>query len=73
MSTKKKARQRIPPGLAAVSRPVSTRLSRMEDLLIEMRKEQDVKLKKINKLQQHVDELIETVGRRLVSARNSSR
>jgi hypothetical protein len=43
----------------------------MEDLLIEMRGEQDVKLKKLNKLRQQVDELTETVKRMLKSARAS--
>jgi hypothetical protein len=65
MPTKKKARRKLPAIVAAVVRPVSTRLSRMEDLLIEMRCAQDVKLKKINKLQQQFDELTETVKRRL--------
>jgi hypothetical protein len=64
--TKKKARLMVPPIVAAVVRPVSTRLSRMENLLIEMRAEQDVKLKKINKLQEQFDELTETVRRRLI-------
>jgi hypothetical protein len=45
----------------------------MEDLLLEMRAEQDVKLKKINKLQEQVNQLTETIGRRLVSARDSRR
>jgi len=66
MPTKKKARRRVPPLVAAVVRPVNTRLSRMEDLLIEMRTEQDVKLRKINKLQEQFDELTETVKRRLI-------
>jgi hypothetical protein len=63
---KKTARVRIPSVVAAVVRPVTTRLSRMEDLLIEMRNEQDVKLKKINKLQQQVDELTATLRQRHV-------
>ena len=54
------------PGIAVV-RPVSTRLSRMEALLIEMRAEQDVKLKKINKLQRQFEELTETVRQKLIS------
>jgi LmbE family N-acetylglucosaminyl deacetylase len=62
---KKMARARVPPVVAAVVRPVNNRLSRMEDLLIEMRHEQDVKLKKINKLQEQVDALTETLRRRL--------
>jgi hypothetical protein len=59
-------RRKVPLIVAAVVRPVSTRLSRMEDLLIEMRAEQDVKLKKINKLQQQFEELTRTVKRRLI-------
>jgi flagellar hook-associated protein FlgK len=66
MPTKKTARRKVPPIVAALIRPVSTRLSRMEDLLIEMRAEQDVKLKKINKLQEQFDELTETIRRRLI-------
>ena len=66
MRTKKKARRKVPPIVATVLRPVSTRLARMEDLLIEMRGEQDVKLKKINKLQQQLDQLTETLKRRLL-------
>ncbi len=66
MPIKKKGRRKVPLIVAAVVRPVSTRLSRMEDLLIEMRAEQDVKLKKINRLQQQFDELTETLKRRLI-------
>ena len=44
----------------------------MEDLLIEMRSEQDVKLKKINKLQEQVDALTEAVERRVIAAKNIS-
>ncbi len=65
MPTKKKARRQVPAIVAAVVRPVSTRLSRMEDLLIEMRAEQDVNLRKINRLQEQFDELSRTVRRRL--------
>jgi hypothetical protein len=64
MPTRKKARRKVPPTVAAAVRPVSTRLSRMEDLLIEMRAEQNVKLKKINKLQEQFDELTEAVRRK---------
>jgi hypothetical protein len=53
---------RIPPVVAAVVRPVNTRLSRMEDLLIEMRGVQDIHLRKINKLQEQVGELTERRG-----------
>src|ERR1700692_2133982 len=69
MPTKKKARRKVPPIVAAVVRPVSTRLSRMEALLIEMRAEQDVKLKKINKLQQQFEELTETIKSKLIEDR----
>jgi hypothetical protein len=62
---KKKAHARIPPVVAAIVRPVSTRLSRMEDLLIEMRHEQDVKLKKMNRLQDQVDLLTEALKPRV--------
>jgi hypothetical protein len=65
-AAKKKASRSVPPIVAALVRPVSTRLSRMEDLLIEMRAEHDVKLKKINRLQEQIDELTETVRRRLI-------
>ena len=66
MRIKKKARRKVPFIVAAVVRPVSTRLSRMEDLLIEMRAAQDVKLKKINRLQEQFDELTEAVKRRRI-------
>jgi hypothetical protein len=58
----KKARARIPPLVAAVVRPVNSRLSRMEDLLIEMRGVLDIHLRKINKLQDQVGELMERRG-----------
>ena len=41
--------------MAAVVQPVAKRLSRMEALLIEMRYEQDVQLKRISALQLQVD------------------
>jgi hypothetical protein len=59
---KKTAPASIPPVVAAVVRPVNNRLSRMEDLLIEMRGVQDVHLRKINKLQEQVGELLERRG-----------
>jgi hypothetical protein len=66
MPTKKRASRKVPPIVAAIVRPVTTRLSHIEDLLIEMRGEHDVKLKKINKLQAQIDELTEIVSRRLI-------
>jgi hypothetical protein len=63
MPTAKRLRATPPPlvvdAVDVVVRRVGTRLSRMEALLLEMRAEQDVKLKKINKLQQLVEELTE--------------
>jgi hypothetical protein len=59
---KKSARVAVPLVVAAVVRPVNTRLSRMEDLLIEMRGVLDVHLRKINKLQEQVGELMERRG-----------
>jgi hypothetical protein len=56
----------VPSLVAAVVRPVNTRLARMEALLIELRGEADVKLKKIKHLQEQFDELTETVRRRLI-------
>jgi hypothetical protein len=64
MATQKTGRQKVPSVVTAVVRPVNARLSRMEDLLLEMRHEQDVKLRKINKLQEKVNELAEAVKRR---------
>lgn len=55
-----KVRVTIPAVVDGVVRRINTRLSRMEDLLLEMRAEQDVKLKKIEKLQQQVEELMAT-------------
>ena len=60
---KKSTRVAVPPVVAAVVRPVNPRLSRMEDLLIEMRGVQDVQLRKLNKLLEQVGELMERRGR----------
>jgi hypothetical protein len=62
----KKPRGAISPVVAAIVRPVNKRRARMEDLLFEMRREQDVKLRKINKLQEQVDALTEALRRRRV-------
>ena len=66
MLTESKSRRRTPTDIVAAVRPVSSRLSRMEDLLIEMRAESDVKLRKIARLQAQFDELTETVKRRFI-------
>ena len=55
-------RRRVPPLVIAVVRPVATRLSRMEALLIEMRHEQDVQLKRMTTLQSRVDALTDYVS-----------
>ena len=65
MPTRKIARRRKAlPVVAAVMQPVTKRLSRIEDLLTEIRYEQDVKHKKIAAIQVQLDELAETVKRR---------
>ena len=62
MPPKKKAsRPKVPQVLAAVVQPVTERLSRMEDLLIEMRAEQDKQLKRISRLERQIDELRATI------------
>ena len=50
------ARHKVPPIVAVVQRVVK-RLSRIEGLLIEMRHEQDVQLKRSTALQRQFDEL----------------
>jgi hypothetical protein len=47
--------------VAAVLNPVTRRLSRIEALLIEMRHEQDVQLKRVTSLQTLLDTLTEDV------------
>jgi hypothetical protein len=64
MHPQKPTRRKIPLMVAAVVQPVSKRLSWMEALLIEMRTEQDVKLRKIDKLQLQIDELTEALTRK---------
>jgi hypothetical protein len=50
------------PIVAAVVRPVAQRLARMEALLIEMRHEQDVQLKRISKLSERIDVLADPIS-----------
>jgi hypothetical protein len=58
MPTKKKTRRaKVPHVLSAAVQPVTRRLSRIEDLLIEMRGEQDRHLKRIASLQRQLDGL----------------
>jgi hypothetical protein len=69
MPTKKKAlRPKVPHVVAAVVQPVTKRLSGIEDLLIEMRGEQDRHLKQITKLQIQLDALSATVEEHLSKA-----
>jgi hypothetical protein len=51
------------PLVAAVVQPVAKRLSRIEALLVEMRHEQDVKLKRIAAIQLQLDALTDRRGR----------
>jgi hypothetical protein len=62
------ASKRVQP-IVAVIQPVAKRLARMEDLLIEMRNEQDVQLKKIAALGGRLDALTEQVAANLTSIR----
>jgi hypothetical protein len=52
-----KPRRRLPPIAAAVVRAVEKRLSRIEDLLHEMRHEQDIQLKRLAAIQLQLDAL----------------
>ncbi len=63
------SRRRRITTVAAVVLPVARRLARMEDLLLEMRHEQDIKLKRLNAIQQQLDALTEIV----VASRRSIR
>jgi hypothetical protein len=60
------------PAVVAVVQPVARRLAAMEALLIEMRHEQDVKLKRLRAIEQQLDELTEHV-RALANGRQSTR
>ncbi len=51
----------LKPIVVAIVQPVTKRLSRMEDLLVEMRHEQDVHLKQFNRLKDRIDTLTETI------------
>ena len=54
-------RRSVPPIVAAVVQAVARRLSRMEALMIEMRYEQDVQLKRFNALLARLDALTEPI------------
>ena len=55
-------RRAVTPIVNAVVQPVTKRLARIEDLLLEMRNEQDVKLKRLDRIQKRLDDLTETVS-----------
>ncbi len=61
MPKKTAPRRKFQPIVAAVVQPVAKRLSRIEDLLIEMRHEQDVQLKRIAVVQDQLDALTDRV------------
>jgi hypothetical protein len=73
MSKANPDRRTVPPIVAAVVRPVGRRLSRIEALLIEMRHEQDVQLKRTTSLQAQLDALTEHVSVTLTKVRLSLR
>jgi hypothetical protein len=69
MPTKKTALgPKVPPVVVAVVKPVTKRLSGIEDLLVEIRAEQDRHLKQITKLQIQFDALSPTVEEHLSRA-----
>jgi hypothetical protein len=53
-------RRKVLPIVAAVVQPVARRLARIEALLLEMRHEQDVQLKRITALTERLDALTDT-------------
>jgi hypothetical protein len=61
MPTKRIPRRKVPSVVAAVVRPVKSHLSRIEDLLIEVRGVQDLHVKRIASLQVQLDELTSVV------------
>ena len=54
-------RPKVPPIVAAVVQPVARRLARMEALILEVRFEQDVQIKRLTKLHTLVELLTEHV------------
>jgi hypothetical protein len=58
------ARQKVPPVVRAVMRPVGKRLSRIEALLLEMRAALDAQIKRTARIQLQLDTLTLTVKRR---------
>jgi hypothetical protein len=69
MPTKNMTRRpNVPRVLIAAVQPVAKRLSRMEDLLIEMRREQDRHLRRISRLERQIEELGATIQEQLSRA-----
>jgi hypothetical protein len=64
----KPRRPKVPHVLVAVVQPVTKRLSRMEDLLIEMRREQDRHLRRISRLERQIEALGATIQEQLSRA-----
>ena len=73
MSTHNTRRRSVQPIVAAVVQPVAKRLSRMEALLMEMRYEQDVQLRRAAALQAQLEALTEHVYVNLTKIRLSLR
>jgi hypothetical protein len=59
--TNTEPRRKVPYAVVAVVQPVTRRLARMEALLVEMRHEQDVQLKRISGVQGQLDTLAQRV------------
>jgi hypothetical protein len=57
MPKRKRAAAKVPPVVLAIVRPVTTRLSRIEALLLEMRTVLDAQIKQTTRLQTQVDML----------------
>jgi hypothetical protein len=66
-------RRPVPILVAAVVQPVTKRLARMEDLLLEMRHEQDVQLKRVSALQANIETLINQLNKARAMARRKRR
>jgi hypothetical protein len=61
------------PVVAAVLQPVTKRLARMEAILIEMRYEQDIKLKRLSALEAQIDGVAESIELGRANPRRSSK
>jgi hypothetical protein len=68
MAKKSAPHHRRQPIAVLIVKPVTARLARLESLLVEIRHEQDVKLKRLRKLEDALDALSD-----LVTAKRQSR